>query len=262
MGFRKKVKQIINNSKKSSIIVYLVVRTLILLCIVREIMLGNYANAFLCILSLILLLIPAFIERRFKIELPSALEVTIFLMIFAGEILGEINNFFAIFTNFDSMLHTLTGFLAASVGFSLVYLLNETTEKVNLSPFFISLVAFCFSMTIGVVWEFFEYGMDNIMGWDMQKDTIVSDINTVELDEKKLNTIVSINDIETTSIKTKDGKETVISGYLDIGLNDTMQDLFVNFIGAFIYSIFGYLYLKNEDKYKVAGKFLVTKKNN
>ena len=177
-----KLKQIIKESDRLSLMVYIIIRILILLCMAREIENGNIENALLCTLFLILLIVPTFVERTFKIDLPNVLEVIIFIFIFSAEILGEINNFYGIFHNFDDILHTINGFLAASIGFSLIYLLNENIDTFKLSPIFVSLVAFCFSMTIGIAWEFFEYGMDNFFGLNMQKDEYVYKINTVTTD--------------------------------------------------------------------------------
>lgn len=258
---RTKYKEIIKNSSKSSLIVYIILRMLVIICMIREFLLGDIHNALLCILSLILFLLPAFIEKTFKVDLPTTLEISILIFIFAAEILGEINNFYGVFKNFDDILHTINGFLSASVGFSLVYLLNKNIDSFKLSPIFVSLVAFCFSMTIGIVWEFFEYSMDNILYLDTQKDTYVNRINTVTIDETKSNKVVNIKDIEKTVCYDKDNNEIItLNGYLDIGLIDTMEDLIVNFIGAFAYSIFGYLYIINNEKNKIAGKFIIKKK--
>ena len=130
-----------------------------------------------------------------------------------------------------------------------------------MSPLFVALVAFCFSMTIGVMWEFFEFGADKFLKYDMQKDVIVDTISTVKLDPDGKNKAVIIKDIEKTIIQSKDGdgniKETVVDGgYLDIGIDDTMQDLIVNFIGAVVFSILGLLYIQNRDKYKFAENFI------
>lgn len=257
---KKKFKQIVNKSNKSSLLVYFVLRILVIFCLIRELFNGNFENVLLCVLSLILFLLPAFIERTFKIDLPNTLEIIIFIFIFSAEILGEINNFYGIFSNFDGILHTLNGFLAASVGFSLIYLLNENIESFKLSPIFVCIVAFCFSMTIGVVWEFFEYKMDNTFNLDMQKDEYIYNIKTVTLDPENDNNVVKIDNIDKVVIYDKDNKELVnLDGYLDIGLHDTMEDLLVNFVGAFVFCIFGYLYIINNEKYKVAGKFLLRK---
>lgn len=259
-NFYKKIKKTIKNSSKASLTVYIILRILVIVCMIRELMIGNIENALLCILSLILFLVPATIEETFKIDFPTILEIIILLFIFSAEILGEIHNFYGIFENFDDALHTLNGFLAASIGFSLVYLLNENSKNFKLSPIFVSLVAFSFSMTIGVAWEFFEYSMDNIFGMDMQKDEYVYNINTVTLDPEISNKVIKIDDIDKTIIY-NNGNKTTLNGYLDIGLHDTMNDLIVNFIGAFVFSIFGYLYILNDKKYKVAGKFLTKKRN-
>ena len=257
----KELKKIIKNSSKVSLIVYVVLRFLVILCMIRELYHGNIENALLCVLSLILFLMPAFVEKTFKVDLPSVLEVIILIFIFSAEILGEINNFYGIFKSFDTILHTINGFLAASVGFSLIYLLNENSESFNLSPLFVSITAFCFSMTIGIFWEFFEYGMDKYFGFDMQKDVYVETLNTVELIPKTSDGIVRIDDINYTILYDSNGKELVkFDNYIDIGIHDTMEDLAVNFVGAFVFSIFGYLYIVNKNRYKLAGVFMTKKR--
>lgn len=257
----RELKKTIKKENKITATVYFILRFLVILCMIREFMNGNIQNALLCILSLILFLLPSLIERRFKIELPTTFEVIIFLFIFASEILGEINNFYGAIPYWDTILHTLNGFLSASVGFSLIYLLNENMETFKLSPLFVSLMAFCFSMTIGITWEFFEYGMDNIFNLDMQKDEYVHEIKTVTLDPTKSNQVIKIRDINEVILYNENNQQLIkLDGYLDIGLHDTMKDLIVNFIGAFIFSYFGYLYTINKDKYKIASRFIAKKK--
>lgn len=257
---KNKYKEILLKSDKKTMIVYIILRILVIICLIRELMLGNYQNVLLCILSLALFLLPAFIEEKFKLDLPNTLEIIILIFIFSAEILGEINNFYSIFKNFDTLLHTINGFLAASVGFSLVYILNKNIESFNLSPIFVSLVAFCFSMTIGVLWEFFEYGMDTIFNIDMQKDTYIEKINSTQLDVTNKNKVTKIDGIDKTIIYDKNQNPIItIDGYLDIGIIDTMEDLIVNFIGAITYSAFGYFYITNKEKNKLASKFLIKK---
>ena len=257
---KSKWSNLLKGNDKKSLMVYFILRFLIIVCMIRELFNGNFQNAALCVLSLVLLILPFFLEKKLKVQLPSALEIIIFVFIFAAEILGEINNFYGAIPYWDTILHTLNGFLCASVGFSLVYLLNERSKSVHLSPVFVALVSFCFSMTIGIAWEFFEFGMDQVFHLDMQKDTIVNEIHTVTLDPEQSNQVVSIEDISKTLILSENGlHSTAIDGYLDIGLKDTMMDLVVNCIGAFIYSVFGYLYIVNHEKYGLAGKFLTRK---
>ena len=157
---------------RSSFIVYFTLRVLVIVTLILQLLNRNYENVFLCGLTLLLLIMPSLMQITFKVELPTTLEIIILIFIFAAEILGEIREFYLIFPLWDTALHTLNGFLAAAIGFSLVDLLNRSERTVfNLSPIFTAIVAFCFSMTIGVVWEFFEFGMDQLAGFDMQKDT-------------------------------------------------------------------------------------------
>ena len=187
------------------------------------------------------------------------LEAIIYIFIFSAEILGEINNFYGIIPHWDTTLHTINGFLAAGIGFSLIDLLNQNSKKIKLSPIFVAIVAFCFSMTIGVAWEFFEYGVDKYLKFDMQKDQIVSTISSVELDPEKNNNSIVVKNIKETQIITEDGVIVINGGYLDIGIIDTMKDLLVNFIGAVVFSIIGYFYIQNRGSYKFIEQFIPKK---
>lgn len=255
----KKIKEAYKESRKGVLIVYLLLRFLVILVMVRQIFLHNYWNAFLCILVLIQFLIPYFITKKLKIELPSIFEIIILLFIFSSEVLGEIQNFYGVFKHFDTVLHTLNGFLCAAVGFSLIDLCNNNSEKFNLSPLYLTIVAFCFSMTIGVLWEFLEYSIDKVMLSDMQKDKLVTKISSVWLNPDGKNKAIIVDNINKTIIYSDSGETVIEGGYLDLGLNDTMKDLIVNFIGAVVFSIFGYLYVINRDKYKIAEKFMPKK---
>ena len=202
--------------------VYVVLRVLVIAVAVLKFFNGDYEAVFLCILTLLLLLAPAFVQVRFRIELPSALEVIVLVFVFAAEILGEISSFYEIFPFWDTVLHTMNGFLAAAIGFSLVDLLNRSDRvKFELSPLYLAIVSFCFSMTIGVVWEFFEFSMDMMFGFDMQKDAVVHSISSVMLDPAHANHAIHINDITQVAVN---GRDLGLGGYLDIGLIDTMED--------------------------------------
>lgn len=239
---------------KSSFIVYVVLRALIIVMMVLQIFNRNFENVFLCALSLLLLIVPSLIQVNLKIELPSGLEIILLLFIFAAEILGEIQAYYVKIPMWDTILHTTNGFIMAAIGFSLVDILNRNEKfTFRLSPVFVSIVAFCFSMTIGVIWEFFEYAMDRFMGLDMQKDTIVHSISSVMLDPLGANHPETIHNITEVVVN---GKDLGLGGYLDIGLIDTMNDLFVNFIGAIVFSIIGYFYIKNRGKGKFANRLI------
>ena len=248
-------------NNKAKFIIYFLLRTLIILCLILQTIRKDFENVALCFLSLILLFLPFLIERRLKVDLPNTLEIIIMLFVFSAEILGEINNFYEIIPFWDTILHTLNGFVMAAIGFSLFDILNDKIKSIHLSPIFLCLFSFCFSMTIGIIWEFFEYEMDKIVNFDMQKDEYINKINTVTLDPEKNNNVITINNIKYTIIYDQNNNEIVkLNGYLDIGLNDTMKDLIVNFIGAIIFSIFGFLYAKNRDKDIVVKNFIITNK--
>lgn len=260
-----KIKDFYKNNKKSSFIWYLTLRGLVIAIMILRFLRGDFASVFLCALTLILFTVPYWINQKLKIEIPNLLEIIIFLFIFAAEILGEIQNFYGIFKHWDTILHTLNGFLCAAIGFSLIDILNNSEKfHIKLSPVFVALVAFCFSMTIGVLWEFFEFGADQIFKYDMQKDRTVQEISTVTLEPEGKNKPVEVDNINKTIIySTENGQttETVINGgYLDLGIIDTMKDLIVNFIGAVIFSTIGYFYIQNRNKYKFAENFIPIKR--
>jgi len=255
-----------NKNNKLNLAIYIILRFIVILVLVREVFINEWANVFLCILTLVSFTIPAILDKRLNIKLPNALEYSILLFIFSSAILGEIVNFYGVFKFWDSLLHIVNGFLCAAIGFSLVDILNRNKRFLfKMTPIFVSLVAFCFSMTIGILWEFFEFGADNIFKTDMQKDTVVSSISSVYLEPSGKNIPIIIDNISHTVIYNtdKDGnvyETTIEGGYLDIGLIDTMKDLMVNFIGALIFTSFGYLYIRNRKEYNFAEKFIPTLK--
>ena len=234
---------------RNTFLVYTGLRFIVMIIMIRQFFNQNYEHVFLCLLTLLFMIMPSVLQVTFHIELPSPMEIVILCFIFAAEILGEISSFYIKFPHWDTILHTLNGFLCAAIGFSLVEILNRQKKlRFELSPLFMVIVAFCFSMTIGVCWEFFEFGMDKFFHLDMQKDTIVHTISTVMLDPVNENHRVMITGIEDVVIN---GESLGLGGYLDIGLFDTMYDLFVNFIGATVFSVMGYLYLKRKDSKSV-----------
>ena len=246
---------------KNVFAVYVTLRILVIAVAVVSLISGHIENFFLCVLSLVLFLLPAFVERKLKVDLPDALEIIVLLFIFAAEILGEISSFYVRVPHWDTMLHTVNGFLFAAIGFAMVDVLNRSSRvKFNLSPFYLAVMAFCFSMTVGVLWEFFEFGMDMLIHFDMQKDTIVNSVTSVTFDTTASNNTVTFKDIIDTVIITSDGSQYAFSdygvnGYVDIGIIDTMKDLIVNFIGAVVFSIVGFFYVKSRGKGKIAIAF-------
>ena len=206
--------------KPAVVAVYWILRLIVIGVMVMTIIHKNYESTFVCVLVLILFMLPRFVERNFRIELPSTLEIIILVFIFAAEILGELKSYFITYPHWDSMLHTTTGFISAAFGFAMVDLLNRNKpQHFKLSPVFLALVAFCFSMTLDPTNSNIPILVDNI-------------------------TDVAIN-----------GKSLGLGGYLDVGLYDTMQDLFVNFVGALTFSVIGYFSAKSGNN-KIAKQFV------
>lgn len=251
----KKKREFISKSEHKSrdLSVYIILRTLVIVTLVLQIIHKSWESVFICVLTLGLLLIPSIVDKKLNIELPKLLEAIILLFIYSAEILGEIQNFYGIIPYWDTILHTINGFIMAGIGFSLIDILNERKIfSIELSPLFVAIVAFSFSMMIGVMWEFFEYTADQVLWTDMQKDRIVRNVSSVKLNENKENKPVIIENIEKTIIYGEingEKQEFIIeNGTLDIGLIDTMKDLEVNFLGAVIFSILGYIYIKQRGK--------------
>ena len=255
---RRKLRLLAAEAKKKPAVftVYVVLRLIVLAILVSSILRGEYEHAAICVLVLFLFLLPMFVQRNFGIELPGTLEIIILVFIFAAEILGELQCYFITYPHWDTILHTTSGFLCAAVGFSLIDVLNRNSRiKFALSPIYVALVAFCFSMTIGVLWEFVEFSIDRLFQMDMQKDTIVHTVTSVMLDPTNQNIPVTIDGITSVAVN---GVDLGFGGYLDIGLYDTMEDLFVNFLGALSFSIFGFFYIKHRGKGRIASAFIPT----
>ena len=248
----------LQKKSKLTLIVYAVIRLIVVGVLVRSAFNGQIESVYTCLLTLVLLLLPSILERKLGVRLPAGLEITVVVFIFAAEILGEIACFYVTVPFWDKALHTTSGFIYAAVGYSMADVLNRHKKvSFELSPLFLALVAFCFSMTIGALWEIFEFSVDNLFHKDMQKDTVISSISSVLLDPTGRQRPFAIHGI-TDLIVVANGEQIPLGlgGYLDIGLLDTMKDLFVNFIGAFVFSIIGYFYVKNRGRGRFARRFI------
>ena len=251
-------------TKRSVTLVYILLRASVILVMLAQIFNRNFENVFLCVLTLLLFMVPSMLERKLDIALPNTLEIIILLFIYAAEIMGEIGAYYVTFPYWDTVLHTLNGFLCAAIGFSLLDILHRhNSARFHLSPLYLAIVAFCFSMTVGVIWEFFECTMDQLFFLDMQKDTVVQSIGSIMLDPTGGNHPVVLRNITDVIVVQADGTQTALGlgGYLDIGLLDTMEDLFVNFIGALTFSIIGYFYVRSRGQGKFVKRFIPVANN-
>ena len=246
-------------SHQGTVITFIILRVLVVLTGVLSFLRGDYESVFISAIVFFLLLLPSIISRKLRIELPSTLEIVLLCFIFASTILGEINKFYVRVPHWDTVLHTINGFCFAAIGFSLVDILNRHERvSLRLSPLFMAIVAFCFSMTIGILWEFYEYAGDRLFVLDMQKDTVIREFNSVTLDETQNNIAIQVKDIADVAVIHSDGssERLGLGGYLDVGIHDTMKDLLVNMVGAVVFSSIGYCFVKKNGKGKFAPRFI------
>src|SRR5699024_6566783 len=153
-------------ASKKVIAVYVIFRAIAVFMLINQIPMQRWGDAFLLALTLSLFAMPQLVEHVFIIQVLKLLELLVISYLFGSTILGDFIDFYYYFKYSDTFLHTLNGFLAAGVGFSLVYLLNKNAKGLNLTPLFLAIVTFCFSMTVGVMWEFIEYSADRWMDLD------------------------------------------------------------------------------------------------
>lgn len=248
----KKLLSKINKEVTLNNVIYISLNITIIICMIIQIIYNEWSNVVLCIITLLLFKIP----KKINIKVSNTTESIFYIFIFSSMILGEIENFYSLFTFWDFILHTLSGFIFASVSISFVNLINK--ENINIPTLIIVLLSFCFSITTGVIWEFYEFSIDKILSGDMQKDTIVRNISSVKINSTNENIPVIIKNIDKTIILANNNKTIKIieGGYLDLGIIDTMKDLFANTIGAIIFAISMYEYLNNNKKYKYIEKFI------
>ncbi|ERJ11772.1 hypothetical protein [Haloplasma contractile] len=169
-------------------------------------------NAVQSLLLLIVTILPGLIERKFKLNIPDFMEVIFIIMCIFHFILGEIGEFYIHVKWWDSMLHTLSGSMIAILGYSLANSIDQDHNQNKLTPFFVSLFAVCFSVTIGVVWEVAEFLVDAFVGTNMQR-YLISD-----------------------TLEPLVGRAALV---------DTMKDLILDTLGAIVIAIIGFIDMKN-----------------
>lgn len=228
------------------------------LCLIYGFCVENHRMMFISLLTFFLFLLCLFIERIFKVRFPFLLRFFIFFFIFLAEIFGEVFNFYSTVSFWDNFLHFLSGIITSCFGFSLVYVFLERCVKVK-NLFLISfLFIFCFSISIGVFWEFTEFGFDKYFGFDMQKDTYIDEFNTVSMDNDDV-VVSRISGIDRTLIYVRGSVIILDDGYLDIGLIDTMEDLFMNVMSAFVVSLCASFYIANRNCFSFMELFRVSR---
>jgi hypothetical protein len=196
----------------------------------------------LCVGAFTLMHIPLVMHKRFHFRMPSFIQISIAFLILAHFVLGEIFRFYDHVMLFDKFLHMTGGLTVGACGFSIVYGFSKTADgPIKLSPFFAALFSVCFAVAMLTFWEIFEYMVDSIGGFNMQryKDGITE------------------VDIEGTMYLVTNSRQ-------GSGLKDTMNDLMIGTLGAVLVSIFGWMKLTqnpHDKKYLIVRKKPAVQKN-
>ncbi|MBQ3483516.1 MAG: hypothetical protein IJA78_05000 [Clostridia bacterium] len=219
----------------------------------------RWDNVFHGVLTAVFAFIPLLLQGLLRVRFPATLEILAYLFVFATQFLGEVADLYRLVPGWDAMLHTVSGFMFAALGFSLGESLHRNREmRFALSPMLLAVLAVCFSVSVGVLWEFFEVAADTVLHTDMQKDVLRDTLHTVSIPNELGQKVTHLEGITTTVITTADGRSTVLDGFLDMGVADTMKDLFLNTVGALVFGVIGYFYVKNQGKGRFAAQFIPT----
>lgn len=245
MESTKNSSSVMKNTSKISLAVLIILWVLSFIAFINSLILVDWFKIGLSLAALVLYLLPLFIRKVLKVSLSTALEVIYYLFIFASLILGEVFAFYGPFPFWDIILHFLSGFILAGIGFSLIGLLGKGKQTMLFSLLF----AFCFSMTLGAMWECLEFTFDTVVGTDAQKDTHLRNISTITMQRDGGNHPVRVENIERTEVYLANGEViTIDEGYLDIGLMDTMKDTLINTAGATLFVVVGALGFADKKK--------------
>lgn len=201
-------------------------------------------QVFMCVLALLAFNLPLLFERRFRLYIPNYITIVLYCMIFFHFVLGEVYRAYDSSKIFDKILHTTSGVIISLISFSVISILNSMQRTpIKLSPFFIVLFTFCFTMTSEYLWEIFEYGMDTLFGANMQRwqDSLV------------------LPDGAVIPPATAEGTF-VINGPRGNGLIDTMGDMMVNVLGCLGVCIYAYVGMKLKPDWFTA-RVMLTKKD-
>lgn len=191
----------------------------------------NNGKAVMSFLSVLYLLVPNLAQRLFKFRISTTLYI--FILIYAVcPLLGYSYKLYYLLDWWDDLLHCFAGVIFAMLGAYLPKVLNKDGEN---SVALCAFCAVCFSMAISVLWEFAEFGMDRIYGTDMQKDTMIYSLRSYLLGEELGLSAGEMGIIEIIDQTNIDG--VLVQGYIDIGLIDTMKDMFVETLGAVLYMV-------------------------
>jgi len=141
----------------------------------------DWLDVFLSLLALFLTFLPNIVEKKLSIVVPTKFEFLVVAFIYASLYLGEARLFWNLIWWWDLAMHFLSGIIMGIIGFSLVRILNEY-KAININPFFVAMFSFCFSLSMGAVWEVFEFFMDYFLHTNLQTGSLVDTMTDIMLD--------------------------------------------------------------------------------
>ena len=227
-------------------IVRIFLSLIVLAIMIRQIILKEWTMTLVCLLTLILFSIPRIFDKKFKIKFPTILEISIYLLVFASEIFGEIGNYYVTVSWWDDLIHMLSGMALSAVALFVICVVDNESKYISLSIGYKLVTAFCISMTVLTIWESIEFGIDNSFNRDMQKDRIITEITSVKVNQDNPTKSDTLK-IKSIIVNNEDWIKKY-GGYIDIGLYDTMFDLLDGLLGTSIYSFISYFYLVKHKK--------------
>ena len=193
--------------------------TLILLII--GLITSNHDTIYFSSAGLILYAIVFAIEKIFKkLNISFILNFFIHFFIFVAAVIGEVFDLYKIIPCYDNILHALFGLITS---YALYLLLKKHVQNKGI----LLLLILTTTVSIGVAWEFFEYGVDHILKNDMQKYTLITELRHHHFDSE-------VNNIKYTVIYDEKGEHKIEGGYYDTGIMDTMEDMAFNILGSVI----------------------------
>ncbi|MBR9676321.1 hypothetical protein GOV05_04905 [Candidatus Woesearchaeota archaeon] len=174
-------KEIIAKTFKIELIINVFVKLSIIGVLIPSIFRGQWLLVFLSSLFLLISFIPTIVQKKFNIFLPAEFGIIISLFLYATFILGELQKYYLKYWWWDIFLHSFSAFILGLIGFTIMYAFHYV-EKISISPWLSALFSFNFAIAIGVIWEIFEFVMDQALGLNMQRSGVVDTMTDLIVD--------------------------------------------------------------------------------
>ena len=158
-----------------------VIQAILGLEILSGIVTQTWPAVFVAIATLVLTFLPERFAGFFGIRLPRSVLTAIVMFIFATLFLGEVGDFYERFWWWDVVLHFMSALSFGAIGFLLIFMLFEG-DRYAAPPWALAVLAFCVGLSIGALWEVFEFSMDQLFGMNMQKSGLVDTMKDLIID--------------------------------------------------------------------------------